>query len=126
MPSGLLASDLTRELGAVPVVITSGSSLSAAADLKASRLHHITLPSGFASNDLSFVVSEDDVTYVPLYNVSGEVKIPAAIVVASRTILVDFPSFFGFRFVKVRNGTELAPVNITGGDKTIILGTVPR
>lgn len=125
MPAGITSTDLTHELTSQTVTIANGSSLSGAADLKASRLHHIILPVGFVSADLTFAVSDDDSTYVPLYNASGEYKIPASVVAASRCILVDFPTFFGFRFVKIRSGTSGAAANVTG-DQVITFSSTPR
>lgn len=125
MAGGILSSELSGELGVTSAVIADGQSLSGAIDLKAQRLHQIMLPAGFASADLTFQVSVDETNWMDLFDADGEYKIPAAAVAASRSILVDVPTFFGIRYLKIRSGTSGAPSAVSG-DKTLTLSTTPR
>lgn len=123
----ILSSDaVSKDLASGSVTILGGLAVHAAGiDLKAGRFHHFTTPAGWSASDITFLVSDDDVTYTDLYDKNGEVKIPAALVAASRTFVLDLPTFFGIRCVKIRSGTGAAPVN-QAADRTITYGTVPR
>lgn len=125
-----------EELSSVPVisaapntpasaVITGGQALSAAVDLADQRLHRIAIPTGFTAAAITFSASATGATYHDLYDTSGEVTIPAGVVAAGRTIVVDPSAFFGVRFLKIRSGTSAAPV-VQGADATLTLVTVPR
>jgi hypothetical protein len=120
MAGGILTGDVSSELGLESVIIPNAAAISPAVDLKARRLHHLIFPAGMTSVDISFDVSPDDVTYVPLYDATGEYKILAAQVGASRAILINLPDFFGIRFLKLKTS-----VNMTA-DRTITLVAIPR
>jgi hypothetical protein len=113
--------------------ITSGQSLSAAADLGALQLQAIVMPAAWDNADLSFQISVDAGTTFNNFFIAGasggfgawkrgfdELVIPVA---ASRIIGV-----FGFSFpktiqIKCRSGKSSNPVNQTAG-RSISLITI--
>ena len=123
--AGVLSTDINSELGQAPATIANGQALSAAIDLKAHRAHRLNLPAGMPSVDITFQVSDDGQNWVNLYNSAGEFKIAAAQVGASRSILLDFQSFYGIRHLKVQTGTSAAPSN-QAAERLITISTVPR
>jgi hypothetical protein len=122
---GMLTTDVNAELDLDTVTISDAQSLSGGIDIKAHRLASIIFPAGFASADITFQVSADETTWVDLYDKNGEVSIPAAAVGASRCVVLDFVTFFGFRYLKIRSGTSAAPAAVSG-DKILTLNSVPR
>lgn len=118
----IATSDVGPDIGVFPATITNGQSITPAIDLKAKRAHSIILPAGFAANDITFQVSADDVTYVDLWSAGAEYKIASAGVAASRAIALDFTLFFGFRCIKIRNGTSAAAVNVAADRIITIMG----
>jgi hypothetical protein len=78
----------------------------------------LTTPAAWTAADISFAVSQDGVTYSPLYDArtpgaATEVTIPSASIPvnAARSFALDPSIFAGFNFVKVRSGTNASPVN---------------
>lgn len=94
------------------VTIASGASLSDALPLLYLTLVGLVLPALWTTASVSFAVSLDGTTYVPLYDESGELVITTAD--ASRAIRLDPAKFVGWLYVKVRSGTAGAPVNQAG------------
>jgi hypothetical protein len=99
--------------GSLPTVTTAtianGASLSAAADLGQKTLVGIEMPAGWTAANLTFQVSDDNVTYNDIYDNAGiELTMIAA---ASRYIIATPANWIGVRYVKVRSGTAGSPVN---------------
>ena len=95
-------------------VIASGASLSGAIDLKAGRrtLVALQMPATWTAASLTFAVSHDGTTYVPLYWDGGEYTIEAAGgAAASLGVSLEPSAFAGWPFVKVRSGTAASAVN---------------
>lgn len=102
-------------------VIASGQSLSGALDFGALVLSRIDMPAEWTAAALTFQVSADGVTYVNLYDESGnEVTVASAAVVASRGIALSWINYGSIRYLKVRSGTSALPV-AQGADRTLTL-----
>ena len=105
--------------------IANATALSAAVDLGAQRLHRIVLPAAWTAGAISFQSSFDGSSWADLYDANGEVTLAAAVVAASRAIVVDAAAFLGIRYLKVRSGTTAAPVN-QAAQRDLTLVTVAR
>lgn len=102
-------------------VIASGASLSGTIDLDAGRrtLIGIQMPGTWTAASLTFAVSHDGTTFVPLYWDGGEYTIAAAGgAAASLGVSLDPSAFAGWPFVRVRSGTAGSPVN-QGAERTL-------
>lgn len=104
------------------VTIASGASLSDASDGKGKTLVGVEMPSAWTAAALSFMVSNDGSTYVPLYDQGVEVTIPSSLIgtAEARSFALDPTQFLGFRYVKVRSGVNGAAVN-QGAERVITL-----
>lgn len=123
--TGILTADLSTELGVIEATIAEAGNLTAAIDLKAGRAHRINLPAAFDNADITFQVSDDGADWFDLFNSAGEYKIAAAAVGASRSLLLDFQTFYGVRHLKIRSGTASAAV-AQAAERAITISTVPR
>ena len=89
--------------------IAASASITDAIDLKTKRLTCIQMPSSWTTANLTFQVSHDGLTWSNLYDAYGnEYTVQAA---ASRALLLDLKDFFGFRYLKIRSGTNASAVN---------------
>lgn len=121
MPGNILSSDVTGDLKYLTVDIANGNSLSPAVDLKAHRLHHIMTPAGFDGGEITLQASPDGTTWYPVYDAAATYKVvPAAVAGASRCIIVDLPSLFGFQYLKFQCASNV------GAQRTLTLGLIPR
>lgn len=103
--------------------IANGASLSGAVDLGTMRPGRMTLPAAWTAAAGTFAVSADGVTYGPLYDWAGtEVSIASASMVASREIVLDPTLFLSVRYLKVRSGTNGAPVNQGAARAIVVTG----
>lgn len=94
------------------VTIADGASLSDALALGDYRgVATVRIPASWSTGVVSFAVSHDGTTYVPLYDRDGEVTFPAA---SSVGFTIDPTLFLGWAFVKVRSGTAGSAANQTG------------
>ena len=104
--------------------IANNGSLSGAVDAGDGRtLIGLETPGAWTAAAISFDVSADGTTYVPLYDTTGaEVNIPSASIAtnAARGFALDPVSFVGWRYVKVRSGLNGATVN-QGGARSVVL-----
>jgi hypothetical protein len=85
------------------VVIANGQTKSAAVDLQGTNLIRINTPAQLTGSTLTFEVSADNSTFVPLYDSAG-----TAISVSmgtSRSIVVPATSFIGIRYLKLVSGS---------------------
>lgn len=94
----------------IPAVISAGGSLSAAVDLGGLRLAGIEMPGSWTAAGLTFqAAGSAQASLADLYSESGtEVSVPAA---AGRFIRLEGVVFAGLRWLKVRSGTSITPVN---------------
>ena len=92
------------------VAISSGASLSDAADLEGKTLCGVLLPSVWTAAAVTFQVSDDNSTFFNLQDTSGEIA-SASIGTAGAAVSVQPSDFAGYRFVKVRSGTSDTAVN---------------
>lgn len=120
----------------VTATIANGQSLSGAVDLGARvtvkgfeydpTLLALITPAGWDTNDMTFQVSADGVTYVNLYRVAAdgtasEYKITAA--APSLCFNLSPADWKGFRYLKVRSGTSGSPANQSGAASlTLVTG----
>lgn len=92
--------------------IADGAALSDAVALGDHRgISTVRIPASWSTGVVSFAVSHDGTTYVPLYDRDGEVTFPAA---SSIGFSVDPILFLGWAYAKVRSGTAGSPANQTG------------
>lgn len=89
------------------VAIAAGASLSGAVDLGELTAGAIILPADWTAASLTFLVSADGVTYVPLYGDGIEIAYPVSTSICIRLYPSEWASF---RYLKVRSGTASAPV----------------
>lgn len=99
-------------------VIASGASLSGTIDLDAGRrtLVGIQMPSAWTAASLTFAVSHDGETFVPLWFNGAEYTLTQ--VAASRGHSLEPTALAGWPFVRIRSGTSGTPVN-QGAERTI-------
>lgn len=103
--------------------IASGASLSDAIHLDERQLVGIQMPAAWTAASLTFAVSADGVTFVPLYWDGAEYTIAAAGgAAASLGVSLEPSAFAGWPFVKVRSGTSGTPVN-QGAERTLVVLT---
>lgn len=95
---------------ALTVTISSGTSLSDAADVGGRTVVGIIMPSAWDAADLSFEVSHDGTTFYDLQYDNAEVTENAA---ADQAISLLPAKLYPWRHVKVRSGTSATPVNQT-------------
>lgn len=100
------------------VTISSGTSLSNAIDISEYSVVGILMPSAWTAANLSFQGSIDGATYGNLIEKDGvELVITAA---ASYLIPLTASAFQPCRFLKIRSGTSVVPVN-QAVTRTIVL-----
>jgi len=97
------------------VVIASGEALSGVVGLRGAysplgryQLVGLQFPSSWTTADVTFSVSADGSTFVPLYWNGNEYTVGAA---ASTAVSIEPSALAGWPFVKVRSGTSGTPVN---------------
>lgn len=94
-----------------PTTIAISTTTSAAIVTGGASLVGIQFPSALTSTTVTFTVSSDGVTYVPLYNSSGAVSYTVA---ASRFLAINSADFYGATYFKIVMGsTELAARSLT-------------
>ena len=101
------------------------NTITASIDLATQRLHRIIMPGTWTAAPLTFQSSVDGSTWNDLYTEFGEYTIGSGVAGASRSIVVDYPAFFGVRYLKIRSGTAASPVN-QAASRSLTLVTVPR
>lgn len=94
--------------------IANGASLGGAIALGLRSLFGLLIPASWTTAAITFAVSLDGTTFVPLYDVDGEVTIPSGGVVSSTAIALDPVLFAGWSHVKPRSGTSGSPVTQSG------------
>lgn len=112
-------------IAAETAVIANGASLSGTIDLGAGerQLVGIQMPAAWTAASLTFAVSHDGVTFVPLYWDGAEYTIAAAGgAAASLGVSLEPSAFAGWPFVKVRSGTAASAVN-QGAERTLVVLT---
>jgi hypothetical protein len=109
-----------RNTSTVLIDISADDDLSSAGDLGGDTLCGLVLPSNYTTAAITFQVSVDNSTFVPLYTADGQVSIANTEAQASRAISLDPADWYGWRYVKVATGTAQ-----TTDDKTITLVTRP-
>lgn len=94
--------------------IAEAASLSSTIELGAGvrQLVALRMPATWTAASLTFAVSDDGVTFLPLYYGGEEYTVVAAAgAAASLAISLDPMAFVGWAFVRVRSGTAAAAVN---------------
>ena len=100
--------------------IASGAALSETKLMSGCVLAGIVMPAAWTAADLTFQVSLEGSTFVPLYDANGvEVSVKAA---ASRQIQVQPADFAGVRYLKLQSGLTGATVN-QAADRAVTLIT---
>lgn len=102
----------------VDTLIASGTSLSAAIDLRGTTMVGVIMPASWTTANLSFQASVDGQNYYDIYDMSGTEESVAAD--ASRFIAINPSELAGVRYIKLRSGTTGTPVN-QGADRTLSL-----
>ena len=95
------------------VTISSGGSLSTAADLKGLTVLGVQMPAGWDAAQITCQGSADGTTYGDVYSGTTEQTIGGATPAALRYIIVPPTALPGIRYLKLRSGTGATPVNQT-------------
>lgn len=103
-------------------MIASGTAVSSAIDLAGWSPLRIVMPAAWDLANLTLLVSQDNVTYVPVYLDDGTEYVIAA--AASRAIVLDPGRLPGVRYLQLRSGTAATPVNQTAA-RTLTIITKP-
>lgn len=98
----------------VTVTIANGATVSGAADLAGATVLAVRTPAALTGTAMTFQVSDDGVTYVPLYNDGTLYSITVA---TSRGIPVNKALFEPWDYVKAVSGSA------EGADRSIVLVT---
>ncbi len=113
---------MTGLILAQDVVIANGESLSAVVPLDvrgARQLVGLQMPAAWDAASLTFAVSFDGTTFVPLYWDGAEYTVAAAGgAAASLGVSLEPSAFAGWPFVRVRSGVAATPVN-QGAERTL-------
>jgi hypothetical protein len=88
-----------------PVTIALSGTTSAAIAAKGMSLVGVQLPATVTSTAMTFTVSSDGVTYVPLYNSAGAVSYTIA---GGRFIAINPVDFYGATYFKIVMGSSEA------------------
>lgn len=88
-----------------PIMIASSGTTSAAIAAKGMSLVGVQLPATVTSTAMTFTVSSDGVTYVPLYNSAGAVSYTIA---SGRFIAINPVDFYGATYFKIVMGSSEA------------------
>ena len=129
MPAGV-TQRLSPSAGGIqvrPAVIANGASQSGILDLDGGerQITGIQMPAAWTAASVTFLVSHDGVTFVPLYWASGEYTIAAgAGAAASLAFSVEPSALLGWRFVRIRSGVAATAVN-QGAERTLMVLTRP-
>ncbi len=110
-------------LSSQSVVIANAASLSGAAVASDRTLLGLITPADWDAGAITFKVSNDGVTYYPLFDSSGtEVSIPSASIATaeSRAFSLDPAVFVGWKHIKIQSGVNALAVAQTPA-RTIIL-----
>lgn len=112
---------------AAPVTTTigAGEAVSPVIDLGNQRAHLVILPPAWSTAALSFQVSATGDAFVDLYDVAGEVTVPATVAAAARAVTLPPSIFHGVRYLRLRSGISGGPV-IQAAARSIVLTTVAR
>jgi hypothetical protein len=109
--------------GAYPIPVTAtigiGAALSGAVDLGRTVLAGIVMPAAWTAAVMTFDVSADNATFVPLKYAGAEVSLTVA---ASEGHSVDTSVFLGWRYLKVRSGTFATTVNQAAARTITLIG----
>ena len=113
---------MARHKSTAQVTIANGTSLSSAVGLGEKTLIGIIVSAAWTAADLTFQASEDaGVTWLNVFDQAGvELKIATAGVVAGQRVSIDPTPFIGIDMLKIRSGTNAAPVN-QGAARTLTL-----
>lgn len=98
------------------VVIANASSLSSTVDLGGGvrQMVGVQMPAAWTAASLTFAVSHDGTTFVPLYWNGAEYTILAAGgAAASSGVALEPAAFAGWPFVRIRSGTAASATNQT-------------
>jgi hypothetical protein len=87
--------------------------LSEAVDLVTDTLIGLVLPANYDTAAITFQVSVDGTTFVPLYDTDGQVSIANTEAVASRAISLDPVTFLGWRYVKIATAAAQTTTDTT-------------
>jgi hypothetical protein len=97
---------------AVTATIANGATVSGAVDLGAATVTGIQMPAAFTGTTLTFQVSADGSTYVPLYDSSGTLQ--SMTVAVSCGYSLNPTVFAGWPYLKVVSGSaQVGSVAIT-------------
>ena len=122
---GVRSVEIKGSITAVNVVIANGASLSATVALGSGvrQLVGIQMPAAWTAASLTFAVSSDDATFVPLYWDGSEYTVAAAGgAAASLGVSLEPSAFASWPFVRIRSGTVGTPVN-QGAERTLVVLT---
>jgi len=104
--------------------IANGASQSAAIDLtdRGRLLLCIQMPAAWTAANITFLASNDGVTYGPVYDQYLELTVYN--VAALAYLAVPYWKFMGMRYLKIRSGTAGTPVNQGAGRTlTLVIGS---
>lgn len=105
----------------VTATIANGTSLSGAAQVSGKVVGVIT-PAAWTAAAMTFSVSQDNVTYINLYDDATERTIASASIptAESRMLALSLVNWLTVNWIKVRSGTAAAAVN-QGAARSVIL-----
>jgi hypothetical protein len=102
----------------VTVTIAAGQALSSAGDISAGNVTMLLMPTAWTGANISFAISEDNITYRDLYDANGnEILRPTG---PNRALNVDPGYTSGSLWVKIRSGPAANPVN-QAADRAVVL-----
>jgi hypothetical protein len=118
------STETPADLATATATIANAASLSAEVDLGLGRsLVGIIVPSTWTTAVLSFAASPTSGgTFYPLYNAAGSEVVTGSIAGGTAVwVALDPADFAGVRYLKVRSGTNAAPVNQAGADTLTLI-----
>lgn len=102
--------------------IANGQSLTDVIDLGELRLAGILIPASWDASVLTFASSPDDTTYGKVTFEGTEYATSS--LSGGEYVVLDLAKFLGIRYLKIRAGTAVSPVNQTG-TRSLVLVLVP-
>ncbi len=98
------------DLQTVSAAIAAGASLSNGIRFGGLTAMTLIVPSGWTAANITFQVSYDGVNYSDFRDIQGA-EIGATVIAAGDVIQLDYRTFRGVVYLKVRSGVSATPVN---------------
>jgi len=109
-----------RNTSSLTATITSGTSLSAGVFVGDKVPTALVMPAAWTAADITFQVSDDNVTWYDLLQASNGLEVKVTSPAAAQWLQLDPSDFVSVTYLKIRSGVTALAVN-QGADRTFKL-----